>query len=247
VSLLDTGELYRRYQEVVHEGCRLGRNLWLDARSLAYMVENAIAEMVQPVRSVTWDRKISILDQGSLGSCTGNAGTGALGTEPYWSRIGADQLELDEEYAVLLYSDATLVDAWPGQWPTEDTGSSGLAICKVLKRRGTIRGYRWARSPHGLLHLLQAGPALLGMPWYEAFFDPDVAGFIDTDPTWPSSGVAGGHELELVGVEVDSRDVYSSVVTFANSWGMWGDAGYGRMRLRTYEQLSGCDLKQYLA
>ena len=27
----------------------------------------------------------------------------------------------------------------------------------------------------------------------------------------------------------------------------WGDAGYFRMRLRTYEQLNGVDLKQMLA
>jgi C1A family cysteine protease len=36
------------------------------------------------------------------------------------------------------------------------------------------------------------------------------------------------------------------VITYVNSWGSnWGDSGRFRMRLRTYEQLTGVDLKQY--
>jgi hypothetical protein len=139
------------------------------------------------------------------------------------------------------------VDGYPGTYPPEDTGSSGLAICKVLKDRGTIRGFRWARSPYGFLRLLQNGPVLQGMPWYNAFFSPDPQGFIDSDSSWPSSGVAGGHEVEAIGVELDTSDAFNSVITYVNSWGPgWGDSGRFRMRLRTYEQLDGIDLKQYI-
>lgn len=251
-GLLESGELYLKFDEVVTEGMRLGRNMWLDARSLAHMVENSVEEMSKPIHGKEYERVLAILDQGQLGSCTGNAGTGALGTQPFFDLVGKSVLTspedpaASEEFAVQLYKDATVADGYPGTYPPDDTGSSGLAICKVLKTRGTIKGYRFARSAYGFLRLLQNGPVLQGMPWYQAFFQPDKDGFIDSDPNWSSSGVAGGHEIEAVGVELDTKDVFNSVITYCNSWGDgWGDAGRFRMRLRTYEKLDGIDLKQY--
>lgn len=251
-GLLEDGELYHRFHEDVHEGMRLGRNQWLDARSLAHMVENDVQAMGQQLADQEWERVLAILDQGELGSCTGNAGSGALGTQPFYDAVGKDVLPspddaaAGEEFAVQLYSDATKADGYPGVYPPEDTGSSGLAICKVLKARGTIAGYRWARSPYGLLRLLQDGPVLQGMPWYKAFFEPDAEGYIDSNPNWRSSGVAGGHEVEALGVQLDASDAFNSTIIYANSWGTgWGQEGRFKMRLRTYEQLDGMDLKQF--
>ncbi|MDT5014694.1 MAG: hypothetical protein QOD39_854, partial [Mycobacterium sp.] len=156
-GLLERGILYQKYEEEQHEGMRLGRNQWLDGRSLAYMVENSAEQMGRTYHSVQWERRLAILDQGQLGSCTGNAGTGALGTEPFYDAVGKDVLAdaadaaANEEFAVQLYSDATALDPYPGTYPPDDTGSSGLAICKVLKARRTIRAYRWARTAYGLL------------------------------------------------------------------------------------------------
>jgi hypothetical protein len=252
-GLLNSGFLYQRFDEAEHEGMRLGRHLWLDGRSLQHMIENRVEEMNHPVATTHWQRVLGILDQGKLGSCTGNAGTGALGTQPFYDAVGSSVLPAPDDvlhaegFAVSLYEDATVADGYPGQYPPDDTGSSGLAICKVLKTRGTIKGYRYARTAHGFLQLLQRGPVLQGMPWYNAFFSPDAHGFIDADPSWPSSKVAGGHEVEAIGVDIDLKDAFNSVITYANSWGTsWGDAGCFRMRLRTYEQLSSVDLKQYV-
>jgi hypothetical protein len=147
----------------------------------------------------------------------------------------------------MLYSDATKVDPYPGTFPPIDTGSSGLAICQVLKNRGVIKSYNWAATQHGFLQLLQWGPVMMGTPWYEAFFQPDNSGFIDSNQNWPTSGLAGGHEVEAVAVELDTKDLSNSVITFANSWTAgWGDAGYFRMRLRTYDLLHSVDLKQFV-
>jgi len=249
---LDNGLIYRKFDEIAHEGMRLGRNLWLDGRSLAYMVENRAEAMGRKVHDQHWERVLDVLDQGHLGSCTGNAGTGALGTQPFYDAVGRTvlpdphEIKKAEDFAVELYSGATVVDGYPGIYPPDDTGSSGLAICKVLKARGTIQGYRWARTAYGFVQLLMRGPVLQGMPWYEAFFEPDAHGFIDADPHWSSSRLAGGHEVEALGVEIDTKDVFDSVIVYANSWGTgWGDQGRFRMRLRTYEQLDNVDLKQF--
>ena len=88
-GLFDNGLLYHKYEEIRREGTRLGRNLWLDARSLAHMVENSAEEMGRPFKSQAWQRVVTILDQGQLGSCTGNAGTGALGTQPFYDAVGS--------------------------------------------------------------------------------------------------------------------------------------------------------------
>jgi hypothetical protein len=83
------------------------------------------------------------------------------------------------------------------------------------------------------------------MPWYEAFFQPDKNGFIDSNLNWSTSGLAGGHEIEAVAVDLDMKDLGNSVITYCNSWTeSWGDAGRFRMRLRTYDLLHSVDLKQ---
>jgi hypothetical protein len=58
-------------------------------RSLACMVENDAAAMSKPLDGQHWERVVPILDQGELGSCTSNAGTGALGTQPFYQAAGA--------------------------------------------------------------------------------------------------------------------------------------------------------------
>lgn len=250
LQLVDNGSLYQRFEEWVSNPFRTGRNAWFDALSLAYMVENDVEQMfsVRPV-SKFWERKVPILDQLQLGSCTGNAGTGTIGTEPYFSIIGQLFAKayggFTEPAAVQLYGDATHKDPWPGAYPPDDTGSSGLAVCKVLKEKGIIGGYRWARTPHGLATLLQSGPVMWGAPWYQGWFEPDRNGFVDTG-TW--GGVAGGHEFENVSIEINSQDFYKSVLEFDNSWGTsYGDHGRFRMYLSSYERITGVDLKQFTA
>src|SRR5450631_3388497 len=125
-GLVDSGFLYEKLEEVPHEGMRLGRNQWLDGRSLAFMVENDAREMSQALKDQHWDRVLAILDQGQLGSCTGNAGTGALGTQPLYDAAGKSVLPAvtdaaaAEKFAVSLYSDATVADGYPGKYPPDD-------------------------------------------------------------------------------------------------------------------------------
>jgi hypothetical protein len=245
------GTLRLQYDERVHDGMRLGRNLELDARSLRYTV--AEARRIVPAEHVT---PIPIMDQSSLGSCTGNAGTYHLaalyGINFATVRLLMYTLSSDainnEKFAIELYHEATILDGFPGAYPPEDTGSSGLGICRALKQRHLITGYSWALSTRGVASMLQHGGAIMGMPWLEAFFEPGQNGFIDANPRWADSEVAGGHEVYIEALESWS-DTYpdQSVIRLCNSWGTsWGDHGRFRMRLGTYNLLrQQVDVKQF--
>lgn len=234
-------------EDVRDDRPRLGRHIARDPASLNFMVEAGPSP--RRLTSTHHHRALPILDQGRLGSCTGNAMTGLLGTHPFWDAVGQDELPgrslvAAEDYAVKVYSDATRIDGFAGVYPPEDTGSTGLAVCKVIHKRGLISSYRWARSATGFARLLQDGPVLLGTVWLEEFFEPDRDGFIDSGNL--SSPIAGGHEVEVVGIELNDRMIEDSVLEVANSWSTgWGDEGFFRMRMSTYVALRDyADLKQ---
>jgi len=66
--------------------------------------------------------------------------------------------------------------------------------------------------------------------WYDSFDSPDTSGdvVISTDAT-----VRGGHEFELIGVDVNDRTFRA-----VNSWGAgWGDRGYFTLDYTDYERL----------
>lgn len=213
---------------------RLGRHVEHDPRSLAS------AHGVLPksaIKSVEWKRRIPILDQKNLGSCTGNAGTGLLGTDSA-SRTASTTVtitaagaaashglftagthQLDEDFAVKLYSLATILDGVSGQYPPTDTGSTGLGVGKALKALGLASGYTHAFSIAALNSALQSGPVLIGIEWLNSMFDPKSDGRIPVDQT---SSVAGGHELEL-----SKYDEATGEYWVPNSWNTsWGDKGW---------------------
>lgn len=219
---------------------RLGRKLHLDARSLPFI---RTAADPRTLRTVHWPRPLPIMDQGDLGACVGFATTGALGTYPLGAfptlveGLGLT-IEQAEDYARGIYSEATAVDPWEGAWPPEDTGTDGLSAAKILKRRGLIGSYLHATNLAQLITLLQDGPVLMGMPWYEAFFRPESDGRIDPRG-WADTDVAGGHEVEITGVELASNGILEhAVFTCANSWGKgWGLGGFFRIGAYTVSLL----------
>jgi hypothetical protein len=216
-------------------GRPLGRHVHHDPRSLAY------AHGVLPksaIKTVEWTRRIPILDQGQLGSCTGNAATGLLGTDSAGRTAAtsvtitsagatashgvftAGTYPLDEAFAVRLYSLATVLDEFKGQYPPTDTGSSGLGVAKALQALGLAASYTHAFSLAALNSALQAGPVLIGIEWLNSMFDPAADGRIVVDHT---SGVAGGHELELSKFDATTGEYW-----VPNSWNTsWGQNGWG--------------------
>jgi len=207
------------------EGGRLGRHLWHDSRSRMYPYQPPDGLVIT---SVLHERRVGIFDQGSIGSCTGNAMAGAIGTDPlYDTQAPAGKRPPDEAEAVALYSAAEVIDG-SGPYPPNDDGSYGLSVAKAAKNAGLISGYTHCFSRAAMLAALQAGPVIVGMNWYGGFDSPDAAGIVRI-----SGSVRGGHEVVSRGV-----NMVTGLVEFDNSWGdSWGDAGSFRMPFAVLDRL----------
>jgi len=217
---------------------RLGRHVNHDPRNLRHPVGVLPQSAIQ---TVSWTRQIPILDQGQLGSCTGNAATGVLGTDSAGrtatgtvviSAAGAKASHgyftagtyaLDENFAVQLYGLATAIDSYAGTYPPTDTGSDGPSVFKALKLLGLVDSYSHAFSLAALNSALMAGPLAIGIEWLNSMFTTNSDGLIVVDHP---SGVAGGHELEVKGY-----DIGTGLYEIPNSWGLdgFGVDGVGYM------------------
>jgi len=212
--------------EIVVPGKRLGRHIEHDPRSLAHPF--GVVVEAASLRTVHHRRYGAPFNQGNLGSCTGNAAAGAMNTAPF-HRTGH---LLDEKDAVALYELATTFDDSPGQYPPDDTGSSGLAAAKALQTRSLISAYKHAFSVEEAVSALQLTPVITGVSWYEGFDTPDSHGHVSV-----SGQVRGGHEFELIGFQ-HASSLEDSVVIAENSWGAnWGMAGRFNFTVATWRQL----------
>lgn len=174
--------------------------------------------MAAVLKTTMHQRNVPIFDQGDLGSCTGNAAVGCISTTPYTAHG-------DEAMAVAVYSEATHLDNIGGVYPPTDTGSSGLAVMKALKKRGLIKSYTHTFSLSSTLKALVLRPGITGITWLSGCDNPDSTGLVHY-----SGYVRGGHEIELIGLDAEKQ-----LVWFANSWGAsWGKAGMFCMSFSDY-------------
>jgi hypothetical protein len=216
---------------------RLGRHVNHDERSRNFPFLAA----PQAPASVEWARRAPVFDQGQLGSCTGNAAAGWLGTDNA-VRKGLTTVTaplpdgtLDENDAIEIYHQATVLDPYPGTYPPDDTGSDGLSVTKVLQSMGYVDSYTHGFNFQAVLSALQVGPVLFGTNWYQGMFTPDSQGFVKV-----SGSIAGGHEYVCVGVDVDGTlwNKGAQVLKFTNSWGTsFADHGYFYMTYATAQRL----------
>lgn len=224
---------------------RLGRHVRHDSRSLLFRAPAADPASLSSVRH---DSAIPILDQGQIGSCTGNAATAVLSYADLWGPATAPAVTsaasvaaawardvlsrtdavADEAYAVGVYSEATALDPWAGTWEPDDTGSDGLSVAKVVQRRGLISGYQHATSLAAVLTALQKRAIITGTKWMGGMFDPLPSGEL-----LPTGANQGGHEYVLDEVDVERRRIW-----MRNSWSeSWGIGGRAWFSYAAYEEL----------
>jgi hypothetical protein len=204
-----------------HAGGRLGRHVQHDPRSRAYAVSDDL--LPSTYTSAVHQVRIPVLDQGDLGSCTGNAAEAFAGSDPLYSDIPisvkarpSSSPDVAEQQAVALYSAATKLDDVHGQYPPTDTGSTGVAVAKAAQTAGLISGYQHAFSLDTALKALAVSPLIIGVNWYEGFDQPDANGVVKV-----SGEVRGGHEFLLFAIDAEQQRVLAR-----NSWGtIWGVQG----------------------
>lgn len=214
-----------RIDEIVVPGKRLGRHIDARMRQLARPYAGPSAT----ISSVSWARFIPILDQGDVGSCTGNAMTGALGTGPLWKALPASHPVLDENEALKLYSEAETIDG-DGPYPPQDNGSTGPSVAKAAEDDGLISGFAHYTDLTSTLLALQDGPVIIGVNWYSSFDTPAPDGTVSVSA---DAYVRGGHEIV-----VRSVDTAAQAIGLDNSWGTsFGVDGSFKMSYATLERL----------
>jgi len=191
---------------------RLGRNILHDERSkmFAFNTANIV------IKSVKHNRTMPALNQGLIGSCTGNAGIGDIATTPVKENLPMPiKYPLNEDGALMLYQDAQVIDGI-APYPANDYGSYGLSVAKALKNAGAISGYQHTFTLEDALKAGQQYPFITGIKWYSGMYKPDADGRVHVTGT-----LKGGHEIQMDEIEAELGCVW-----FWNSWGpLWGKEG----------------------
>lgn len=212
------------------EGGCLGRHINHDLRSVDYDIEKVLPRQFSQVavRSQIWKRWVAAYDQGSLGSCTGNAVAGLLMTDPFF---GTEKRAFTEQDAIAIYSLATQLDPFSGQYPPDDTGSDGLDAMKAAHKMGYLFAYYHIFDFQILTRYLSwVGPVVIGCNWYDSFDAPSSSGLVTISP---NAQVRGGHEFEIMGL-----DPAAKTIRCVNSWGTgWGDHGCFQIGWNDVERL----------
>lgn len=196
--------------EVQISGHRLGRHINHDPQSLLYKVARAET----PV-SAKWERRIAVQDQGSLGRCVPTSAIGVLGTEPFYSQLPPEiRALIRDETSLELYREVTRNDPFDGAWEPDDTGTDGLSIAKVLKKRAWISGYQHITSLEAAWGAIKKNPFITGVMWMSDMDFPNSEGIVHA-----TGYVRGGHEFEVAEYDA-SRGLWAC-------WQSWG-TGFGR-------------------
>ena len=206
---------------------RLDRIPQFDERSRMYRV-TALTTERQPLNKV--HLCTGFLDQKLEGACVGFGLAHALLAEPRQMEKKAVTHKYAKEF---IYWEAQKEDPWeggsyPGANPFYE-GTSVLAGVQVLHKKGIINGYYHAFNITDLIvGLSYAGPAVVGVDFFEGMMDTDEDGFIHV-----TGDSVGGHCLLMEGINWTEE-----YFLLHNSWGIkWGINGRCKVSFANTEKL----------
>lgn len=185
----------------------LGRQLVHDSKSLEYPVR-------EPIDKSKWVTKtIEICDpeinpNQCHGECTGVAK--CVQMNAMGNRV--EGVVFDMNAAHTFYHLATTLDPFTGEWPPNDTGSSGLGSAKAAQQLGIGGEYRHVfDGADGVVQQIQEDRVVsCGTWWYEGMFSPDNERVIE-----PNGPRKGGHQYAAIGYDLEHDRV------LIRCW--WGD------------------------
>lgn len=222
----------RHIEEHVIPGKRLGRHVLHDPRSWDHRPELApvITDVLHPSFGLP-------LDQGSVGSCTAEALSGAANSQPNYTgplalpHLAGLSYPHNQTDAYVLYERETADEGSP--WTpggSNDPGGSGLAVCRAARELGWIQRWANAFTFDEAMRALVMRPVITGVNWYDSFDSPDSSGLVVISP---GAQVRGGHEVVVLGINTEAQQI-----ALMNSWGEnWGLNGRFYMGYGTWEQL----------
>jgi hypothetical protein len=175
---------------------RLGRHVVHDERSRNFTLARTAID-----RSTWKDKAIRLYEpipnpNQTVGCCTGVA------KASQFNAIGNRKtgVVLNLYNAESIYSLASSIDIWEGQWPPTDTGSSGVASAKAAQQLGLGGGYYWEfGGADGIVQQIMRGRVMsVGTRWDYKMFDRDSDNRIHL-----GGQTAGGHQWVARGYDVD--------------------------------------------
>lgn len=181
---------------------RLGRHYEHDPRSEAFAFTADPPAGPGAQVDTLWADTAPVLDQGNLGGCVGFTGADILNTA-YFDAVRAKhnnaQFYTDDD-GLAFYSAATKLDEIAGEYPPQDTGSSGLGLAKALLSAGLISRYDHAFTWTQFEAMIQTKPVAVGTVWTNSMFTPDTNGVVEVGPI-NNDTIAGGHEYMIRGID----------------------------------------------
>lgn len=203
---------------------KLDRIAYKDPRSRNYGIRPLLSPTVTR-RSIQWAFPRHFpLNQGEEGACVGFGWCAELATAPIMYMTSND-------YAFQYYKAARSHDrAMGNNWPE---GASVLAGAKVAQKSGMVSEYRWAFGLDDVVNtLIQKGPVVLGVNWYESMYETDVNAQVVL-----AGDVVGGHCITAIGYHRNKAGI-GECVAWLNSWGpAYGRRGVGYVRLADLDRL----------
>lgn len=206
-------------EQIEQQDDRLGRQVVHDPRSRGFEFPRTVDLPTRSFRHRIYNPRP--LPRQRIGACTGVDACVKCNT--VGNRVTGVVLGMG--YAERIYSRATQLDPWQGEYPPTDTGSSGLAACKASKEAGLVERYEWIfGGVDQVLTALRTKPVGVGAWWHAEMFNPDPqTGLVEL-----TGGRVGGHQWTVYGWD-KHLDAFEGLCW----WGAdFGDEGSFRIRRR---------------